>query len=303
MVTTGSEPRAAEKASLLERYDNQIDWYWTNSGRQKRRFIYTRFTILVLGALVTLIASLAAATFVEESSFWDTIFKILTPILAAVLAVITGLTQTFQWGAAWREMNLAAMALEKERDRIRLTPAYKVDAVAEIERFNDLVIDETRRYFERVTAAARSEEMQAQVTAAAEAAVASVLVSRSRDVNLAPSAPASDASEYSDAQDAAPATSEGSDYSDAQYMTSEAAVDYSTPEASAAPAIDDYGAEGDDGAELAEEEGEGGSPFAGAGDGEGDGEGWTPFAAEEGGEEGDGGSPFAAGEGEDEEQP
>ncbi len=188
MVTTGSDPRSAEKATLLERYDRQIDWYWTNSSRQKKRFIYSRFTVLALGALVTLVASLAAATFVEESSFWDTTFKIVTPVLAAVLAVLTGLTQTFQWGAAWREMNLAAMALEKERDRIRLTPAYKVDAVAEIERFNDLVIDETRRYFERVTAAARTDEVQAEITAVAEAAVAAVLSTRPRSsVDLSPS--------------------------------------------------------------------------------------------------------------------
>ncbi len=281
-MTTGAEPRAAEKEALLERYADQIDWYWTNSSRQKKRFIYTRFTILVLGAVVTLVASLAAATFVEGNSFWDTSFKILTPVLAAVLAVITGLTQTFQWGAAWREMNLAAMALEKERDRIRLTPAYKVDAVAEIERFNDLVIDETRRYFERVTAAARNDEVEAQVRAAAEAAVAAVMASQPRSVNLA-AAPAA----------AAPATS-GAEYSDAQYVAAPSEEPYAS---AAATAVD---AEPADAAY-----GEGGSPFAAEGDdAEEGGEGGSPFAAEgDDDDEGDeGGSPFAGGEDEEEEQ-
>ncbi len=267
-MTTGSDPRAAEKQELLDRYDGQIDWYWKNSGRQKKRFIYTRFMILVLGALVTLIASLAAATFVEDSSFWDTVFKILTPVLAAVLAVITGLTQTFQWGAAWREMNLAAMALEKERDRIRLTPAYKVDAVAEVERFNDLVIDETRRYFERVTAATRNDEVQAQVTAAAEAAVAAVLAARPRDVNLAPAAAPAASSESAYSAAFSPAPSEGSDYSDAQYMTAE-------------PGEADDGAS-DEAVGEGEEEGDGGSPFGAEGEHEEEGEGGSPFAGDEG---------------------
>lgn len=177
------EPRAAEKAELLKRYDDQIDWYWKNSGQQKARFIRSRFAILVLGALVTLIASLAAASFVENSEFWDNVFKIATPVLAAVLAVLTGLSQTFQWGAAWREFNLSAMSLEKERDRILLTPPYRIDAVEEISKFNDLVIEETRRYFERVTGATRVAQIEERVTAETKAAVATARV------NLSPAEP------------------------------------------------------------------------------------------------------------------
>ncbi len=151
MAGAVEDPRAAEKAALLERYDSQIDWYWAGNSKQKWRFIQSRIWTIVLGATLTLVASLASAEFIEGSDFWDTVFKVATPVLAAVLTIVTGLFQTFQPGAAWREMNLAAAQLEKERDRIRLTPPYRLDVLAEMDRFNDLVIDETRRFFDRVT--------------------------------------------------------------------------------------------------------------------------------------------------------
>jgi hypothetical protein len=38
------------------------------------------------------------------------------------MAIVSGITQTFQWGAAWSDMVITASRLEKERDRIAVTP-------------------------------------------------------------------------------------------------------------------------------------------------------------------------------------
>ena len=40
----------------------------------------------------------------------------LTPLLAAGLAIVGGVSQTFQWGAAWSDMTMTATRLQKEQD-------------------------------------------------------------------------------------------------------------------------------------------------------------------------------------------
>jgi hypothetical protein len=47
-----------------------------------------------------------------------TTVAITTLLVAAALTIIGCLPQSFQWGAAWREMVLTAERLDQERDRI-----------------------------------------------------------------------------------------------------------------------------------------------------------------------------------------
>jgi len=135
---------------VLQRYKESIEFYWRSSRRNKRGYKITRYLTVLLGSLVTLISSLSAADFIKSSSAWALSFSILTPVFAAILAIVGGFSQSFQWGPTWREMVLAAEELTKERDRINLTPAEKLDPLEELSRLDDLVLQETRGFFERI---------------------------------------------------------------------------------------------------------------------------------------------------------
>ena len=97
---------------------------------------------------------MASAGYVTDRSWLNTTFAIATPLLAALLAIITGLSQNFQWGSAWRGMVIAAQTLQKQEDRIKLLQPGDVDAIEEISALNDVVLGETQQFFERVTGAA-----------------------------------------------------------------------------------------------------------------------------------------------------
>ena len=142
---------------VLERYEERIQYYWKASRHNKTAYRVTRYLTIVFGALVTLIASLSSATFIADST-WSTVFAIMTPLLAAILAIIGGFAQTFHWGAAWQEMVLTATQLEKMRDRLRVLPPDQRDPAQEIDALNDIVIEETQGFFQRILGAQKSKQ-------------------------------------------------------------------------------------------------------------------------------------------------
>lgn len=130
-------------------YADQIGYYHRAGAANKRNYKNYRSFTIILGALVTLVASLTSSTFVESVGMgW--MLGIATPILAAALTIINGLGQNFQWGATWRDMMLTAQRLEKERDRFLATPPGKRNYRRELEIINELVLQETRAFFQRV---------------------------------------------------------------------------------------------------------------------------------------------------------
>jgi len=131
---------------LLDRYRERIEYYSRASQNNKRAYKTARYLTVVLGALVTLLASLSSAYFVR-GTWLETGFNVLTPLLAAGLAIVGGFSQNFQWGAAWSDMRIAAERLEAERDRISATPPDQIDAVRELALLNKMVLDETRTFF------------------------------------------------------------------------------------------------------------------------------------------------------------
>jgi hypothetical protein len=135
---------------VLERYANAVSYYWRASRLNKRAFKLTRSLTVILGAVVTLLASLSSASFIDSSPFWKTVFAILTPVLAVLLTIVAGFSQAFQWGPAWRDMVLNAQQLEKERDRFYVTKPEERDPLKEVATLNDMVIAETQTFFQRI---------------------------------------------------------------------------------------------------------------------------------------------------------
>ena len=135
--------------ALLERYQERIQYYSKASQHNRRAYKTARYLTVVLGALVTVLASLSSAYFVR-GTWVETGLNVLTPLLAAGLTIVGGFSQNFQWGAAWSGMRIAAERLETERDRISITPPGEIDAVRELALLNGMVLDETRGFFQRL---------------------------------------------------------------------------------------------------------------------------------------------------------
>jgi hypothetical protein len=104
--------------------------------------------VIVLGALVTLVSSLTATNSIAGN--WGIVFAVATPLLAASLAIVGGVSQAFQWGAAWADMVISATRLEKERDRIAVTPSDQIDPIKEMALLDDIVLSETQGFFQRL---------------------------------------------------------------------------------------------------------------------------------------------------------
>ena len=135
---------------ILNRYKGSINYYWGASAANKNNYKRSRSLTIILGALVTLVSSIASATFIVSNDILNTIFAIATPIIAALLTIISGFAQSFHWGATWRDMLLNAERLEKERDRFLATKPEERDYKGELELLNSLVIEESRSFFQRV---------------------------------------------------------------------------------------------------------------------------------------------------------
>lgn len=131
-------------------YHNQIKYYREKAGYNKKSYKSYRFLTILLGAVVTLIASLTTSDIIQYNKWIEGIFTIATPVLAAALTVINSISQNFQWGATWRDMSINAQKLEKERDLLLTTPLEKRDYKKEMKKLNNIVLQETQAFFTRI---------------------------------------------------------------------------------------------------------------------------------------------------------
>ena len=131
-------------------YESAIAYYRRASRSNKFSYKSYRFLTIFLGSLVTLISSLAATAYVESINWLDTIFDFAVPIIAASLTIITGLSQSFQWGSTWRDMMVNKQRLEGERDRFLATDPEKRNYRKELSILNSILVEETKSFFQRV---------------------------------------------------------------------------------------------------------------------------------------------------------
>lgn len=61
---------------------------------------------------MTLTASIASTSyFDDERGIAGFVIALLTPVLAAILSIIAGFSQSFQWGAVWKDIVMTATAV------------------------------------------------------------------------------------------------------------------------------------------------------------------------------------------------
>lgn len=135
---------------IRKRYAGAIEYYWKASKNNKRWYKVTRSSTIVIGALVTLVASLSSSSIISGYPTIEVTFALATPILAAVLTIIAGFSQSFQWGSTWQNMILTGQRLQKEYDNYLITPESERDYSQEVEKLNGFVIIETESFFERL---------------------------------------------------------------------------------------------------------------------------------------------------------
>ncbi len=149
---------------IKDRYKKAIDYYWAASKANKNWYKITRSLTVIVGALVTLIASLASSNIIAEISVIKTMFALGTPILAALLTIIAGFSQSFQWGSTWQNMILTAQQLQKEFDKYLVTPANERNFSEEADKLNSYVIIESEGFFERMLGGGKPSSRKTETT-------------------------------------------------------------------------------------------------------------------------------------------
>ncbi len=135
---------------VKKRYDDAIEYYWRASRYNKQYYKVTRILTVVFGAFVTLIASLSSSELIANSPFWKSMFAFGTPVISALLTIIAGFSQSFQWGSAWQNMVVTAQRLERERDRFLVTEPSERDHQHEVQLLNEFIISESKIFFDRM---------------------------------------------------------------------------------------------------------------------------------------------------------
>ena len=145
---------------VLKRYDDAIAYYWKASAFNRRLYKWSRYLVVVFGAVVTLLASISSSSLITGA--WSTAVAIVTPVVAAVLTIIGGLSQSFQWGAAWQEMVLAAERLARERDRIMVTRSS--EPAKDLDILHSLIREESQGFFTRILGSVRADASEEKKT-------------------------------------------------------------------------------------------------------------------------------------------
>jgi hypothetical protein len=140
---------------IQNRYAAAIEYYWAASRSNKRWYKMTRSLTVIVGALVTLLASLSSSTLIAESTMWTALFALGTPMLAAVLTITAGFSQSFQWGSTWQNMVLTAQQLQNEFDSYLVTPPESRNHAEEANKLNKFIMVESEGFFERMLGGAK----------------------------------------------------------------------------------------------------------------------------------------------------
>jgi len=124
-------------------YDEIAQYYINATEENRKRYDIVRIWTIILGASVTLMASLSAADFIKNVNNLTTIFTITTAVLAAILTILNGLNQSFHWRENWGDLNIFAQRIKIERDRFLSTKPANRDYKKELVLLNTLILEQS----------------------------------------------------------------------------------------------------------------------------------------------------------------
>ena len=85
MQTIEAVPESDRNQYVLAQYRTRIDYYWRASRNNKKGYTWSRYLIIVLGSLVTLLTSLSASQVIAGWGL-ENFLSILAPFLAALVS-------------------------------------------------------------------------------------------------------------------------------------------------------------------------------------------------------------------------
>jgi hypothetical protein len=97
---------ASNNDETLRRLDDQISWYDKHSGRQRRSFYLLKLVTIVAAATIPLLAIILLDAYLN---------KIVTSSLGALIVVIEGIQQLFQFQTNWILYRSACESLKREK--------------------------------------------------------------------------------------------------------------------------------------------------------------------------------------------
>jgi uncharacterized protein DUF4231 len=97
---------ASNKDQTLERLDDQIRWYDLHSGRQRRAFYSLKIVTIIAAATIPLLAAIL------PNGHWN---QIVTSSLGALIVVIEGIQQLFQFHTNWILYRSTCESLRREK--------------------------------------------------------------------------------------------------------------------------------------------------------------------------------------------
>jgi len=97
---------ASNNDETLRRLDDQISWYDKHSGRQRRSFYLLKLVTTVAAATISLLAAILSDAYLN---------KIMTSSLGALIVVIEGIQQLFQFQTNWILYRSVCESLKREK--------------------------------------------------------------------------------------------------------------------------------------------------------------------------------------------
>ncbi len=94
---------------LVERYEDQVDWYGDRSGDYKKKYQALQWGLIILAALTPVFVMLDLAT---KEELWLKALPIMTSVLVAIFA---SALKTFRFQETWLEYRTTAETLKKEK--------------------------------------------------------------------------------------------------------------------------------------------------------------------------------------------
>ena len=134
---------------IIKKYDSNILYYWSSARSNKNLFKSTRRWPITLGALISLLTTLSLASFIEEVEYIRIFFAVVIVMLATMQSYFNEVSRNQNWGESWQKMTIAALKLEKEKDRLLSSEPSSINIQAELMILHNLLINETETFFKK----------------------------------------------------------------------------------------------------------------------------------------------------------
>jgi len=93
---------------LVDRYEDQINWYGAKAGRNKRIYQWFQWGVIVLASILPVLIALP-----EEYQF--EYHRLVTILVSVMLAIGTAAVKTFKFQENWTNYRTTSEALRKEK--------------------------------------------------------------------------------------------------------------------------------------------------------------------------------------------